>query len=195
MLLCTTVLTLDNLPAHLLSHSSTTLLLCTTLPFSNNHIPTLVNSGATNNFINEFLAALTPHLLQHLSASIPLKLFDGDPTPTRDITHCLEMTMTFANGQQQELQLLITKLHPSTPIILGFLWLCSTKPHIDWPSLTLHLNQDNPTNPRLVPFNVSTFSKNSETMIDHSWTPLQLHSVRTTVLEGDSYRSQNHLGE
>ncbi|KAG5736000.1 hypothetical protein E4T56_gene18382 [Termitomyces sp. T112] len=39
------VLTLDNLPAHLLSHSSNTLLLHTTLLFSDNPIPTLVNSN------------------------------------------------------------------------------------------------------------------------------------------------------
>ncbi|KAG5731802.1 hypothetical protein E4T56_gene1526 [Termitomyces sp. T112] len=58
--------------------------------------------------------------------------------------------MTFANGQQQELRLLITKLHPSAPIVLGFSWLCSTNPHINWPSLTLRLNQDNPTDSGLL---------------------------------------------
>ncbi|KAG5726081.1 hypothetical protein E4T56_gene1632 [Termitomyces sp. T112] len=62
-LLCTTVFAPDNLPAHLPSHSSTTLLLRITLLFSNNSIPTLVNSSTINNFINEFLAALAP---QHL---------------------------------------------------------------------------------------------------------------------------------
>ncbi|KAG5726823.1 hypothetical protein E4T56_gene597 [Termitomyces sp. T112] len=97
------ILAPDNLPAHLPSHSSTNLLLCTTLPFTNNPVPTLVNSSATDNFIDEFLAALTPHPLQCLPTLIPLKLFDGDPTPVGDITYCLEMTMTFANRQQQEL--------------------------------------------------------------------------------------------
>ncbi|KAG5329095.1 hypothetical protein C0989_010079 [Termitomyces sp. Mn162] len=92
------VLTLDNLPAHLPSHFSTTLLLCTTFPFSDNPLPTLVNSGTTDNFIDEFLAVLAPHLLQCLPAPIPLKLFDGDPTPAGDITHYLEVTMTFTNG-------------------------------------------------------------------------------------------------
>ncbi|KAG5348946.1 hypothetical protein C0989_007020 [Termitomyces sp. Mn162] len=62
-LLCTTILALDNLPAHLPSHSSTNLLLCTTLPFTNNSIPTLVDSSVTDNFIDESLAALTPHPL------------------------------------------------------------------------------------------------------------------------------------
>ncbi|KAG5337482.1 hypothetical protein C0989_009540 [Termitomyces sp. Mn162] len=97
------ILTPDSPPVHLPSHSSTNLLLHTTLPFTDNPIPTLVDSGATNNFIDESLAVLAPHPLQHLPALIPLKLFDRDPTPAGDITHCLEMTMTFANGQQQEL--------------------------------------------------------------------------------------------
>ncbi|KAG5719759.1 hypothetical protein E4T56_gene18535 [Termitomyces sp. T112] len=97
-LLHATILALDNPPVHLPSHSSTKLLLHTALPFTTNPVATLVDSGATDNFINESLAVLAPHPLRHLPAPIPLKLFDGDPTPAGDITHCLEMTMTFANG-------------------------------------------------------------------------------------------------
>ncbi|KAG5715683.1 hypothetical protein E4T56_gene465 [Termitomyces sp. T112] len=96
-LLCTIILAPDSPPVHLPSHSSTNLLLYTTLPFTDNSVPTLVNSGTTNNFIDESLAALTPHPLQCFPASILLKPFDGDPTPAGDITHCLEMTMTFTN--------------------------------------------------------------------------------------------------
>ncbi|KAG5339365.1 hypothetical protein C0989_004567 [Termitomyces sp. Mn162] len=165
-LLCAIILTPDNLPAHLTSHSSNTLLLHTTLLFSNNPIPTLVNSSATNNFIDKFLAALTPQCLQCLLTPILLKLFDSKPTSVRDITYCVETTVTFANGQQQELQLLVTKLYLSTPIVLGFLWLCSINPHIDWLSLTLCLDWNNPTNSGLVPFNVSLPSKNSKSTTD-----------------------------
>ncbi|KNZ73567.1 hypothetical protein J132_01376 [Termitomyces sp. J132] len=86
------------------------------------------------------------------------------------------MTLTFADGQQQELRLLITKLHPSAPVVLGFSWLCSTNPHVDWPSLTLCLNRDNPTDSGLVPFHVSPPSENSETTINQPQTPLQLRS-------------------
>ncbi|KAG5733029.1 hypothetical protein E4T56_gene3624 [Termitomyces sp. T112] len=159
------ILAPDNLPVHLPSHSSTNLLLHTTLPFTTNPVPTLVDSSATNNFIDESLAALAPHPLRHLPAPIPLKLFDGDPTP-------------------QELRLLITKLHPSAPIVLGFSWLCFTNPHVDWPSLTLCLDQDNPTDSRLVPFNVSPSSENSEATIDHPQTPPQLHSRSTRGTSG-----------
>ncbi|KAG5727484.1 hypothetical protein E4T56_gene11986 [Termitomyces sp. T112] len=60
-------------------------------------------------------------------------------------------------------------------ILCGFSWLHSTNPCINWPSLTLRLDRDNPTDSRLVPFNVSPSSKNSKTTIDHPQTPLQLH--------------------
>ncbi|KAG5333949.1 hypothetical protein C0989_004557 [Termitomyces sp. Mn162] len=183
-LLRTMVLALDNPPAHLPSHSSTNLLLHTTFPFTHKPVPTLVDSGATDNFVDESLAALTPQPLRCLPALIPLKLFDGDSTPAGDITHCLETTLTFADGQQQELRLLVTKLHPSAPIVLGFSWLRSTNPRVDWPSLTLCLDRDNPTDSGLVPFDVSPPSKNSETMIDQLWTPLQLcsRSARSFVI-------------
>ncbi|KAG5343942.1 hypothetical protein C0989_002127, partial [Termitomyces sp. Mn162] len=54
----------DNPPAHLPSHSSTNLLLRTTLPFTDKPVPTLVDSGATNNFVDESLAALAPQPLR-----------------------------------------------------------------------------------------------------------------------------------
>ncbi|KAG5350060.1 hypothetical protein C0989_000421, partial [Termitomyces sp. Mn162] len=91
-LLYATVLALNNLPAHLSSYSSTTLLLHITLPFSNHPILTLVDSSTTDNFIDESLVVLTLQHLQHLPTPILLKLFDGNPTPAGDITHCLEMT-------------------------------------------------------------------------------------------------------
>ncbi|KNZ80162.1 hypothetical protein J132_06816 [Termitomyces sp. J132] len=86
------------------------------------------------------------------------------------------MTLTFADGQQQELRLLVTKLHPSAPVVLGFSWLHSTNPRVDWPSLILRLDRDNPTNSRQVPFHVSPPSKSSETTINQPQTPLQLRS-------------------
>ncbi|KAG5724955.1 hypothetical protein E4T56_gene12433 [Termitomyces sp. T112] len=77
------VLSPDNLP----SHSSHTLLLHTSFSFSANFIYTLIDSSATNNFIDKCLAALIPQYLQHLPTPILLKLFDSDPTSAGDITH------------------------------------------------------------------------------------------------------------
>ncbi|KAG5721963.1 hypothetical protein E4T56_gene18482 [Termitomyces sp. T112] len=53
------VLALDNPPAHLPSHLSTNLLLHTTLPFTDKPVPTLVDSGATDNFVDKSLAPPT----------------------------------------------------------------------------------------------------------------------------------------
>ncbi|KAG5728526.1 hypothetical protein E4T56_gene19554 [Termitomyces sp. T112] len=146
------MLTPDNPPAHLPSHSSTNLLLCTTLPFTNKPVPTLVNSGATNNFVDESLAALAPQPLRHLPAPIPLKLFDGDSTPVGDITHCLEPTDNSKNSDY------------------------SSQNYTPPPLLTLCLDRDNPTNSGLVPFHVSPPSKSSETTINQPRTPPQLCS-------------------
>ncbi|KAG6899326.1 hypothetical protein C0993_011203 [Termitomyces sp. T159_Od127] len=57
----------------------------------------LIDSGATNNFINESLATLvaTP---QKLPLPIRLTLFNGSSTSTSNITHYMQTTLAFANG-------------------------------------------------------------------------------------------------
>ncbi|KAG5725246.1 hypothetical protein E4T56_gene12714 [Termitomyces sp. T112] len=115
----------DTFPAHLSSHSSHTLLLCTTLPFSTNSISILVDSGTTNNFINKSLAALALQHLWSLPTPILLKLFDSDPTPTGDITHYFQV------------QLLVTQLSESTLIVLGLSWLEDINPNINWKDLSM----------------------------------------------------------
>ncbi|KAG6863746.1 hypothetical protein C0993_010475 [Termitomyces sp. T159_Od127] len=116
--------------AHFSSRSSQTLYLHTTLPSSPPPINTLVDSGTTNNFINKSLAMLaaTPW---RLPIPIRLTLFDGSSTSASDITHYLQTILTFANSQRQDLQLLMTHLHASAPLILGLSWLCSTNSNVD----------------------------------------------------------------
>ncbi|KAG6882758.1 hypothetical protein C0993_009268 [Termitomyces sp. T159_Od127] len=77
-------------------------------------------NDATDNFINESLTTLatTP---QKILLPIHLTLFDGSSTSTGDIIHYIQTTLTFANSQWQDLQLLVTHLHTSTPLILGLL--------------------------------------------------------------------------
>ncbi|KAG6867428.1 hypothetical protein C0993_002859 [Termitomyces sp. T159_Od127] len=93
----TMALSLDTPLAHLPSQSSQILLLHTTLPHFSTLVNTLVDSGATDNFIDESLATLaaTP---QKLPLSIHLTLFNGSSTSTDDITHYMQTTLTFANG-------------------------------------------------------------------------------------------------
>ncbi|KAG6875338.1 hypothetical protein C0993_009691 [Termitomyces sp. T159_Od127] len=111
-------LLLNTLLAHLLSQSSQTVLFHTTLHSFSASVNTLVDSDATNNFIDKSLAALTARL-QRLPIPICLTLFNSSSTSTGDITHYVQTILTFANGQWQDLQLLVTHLHASTPFILG----------------------------------------------------------------------------
>ncbi|KAG6883654.1 hypothetical protein C0993_004896 [Termitomyces sp. T159_Od127] len=122
---------------HLPSQSSQTLLLHTTLPHSFAPVNTLVNSSATDNFIDKSLATLAA-TFQKLPLPICLTLLDGSSTSAGDITNYMQTTLTFANGQWQNLHM--TCLHASTPLILGLPWLCFTNPCIDWQNLTLYFN-------------------------------------------------------
>ncbi|KAG6871441.1 hypothetical protein C0992_010945, partial [Termitomyces sp. T32_za158] len=88
------------------SHSSQSLLLRTIVTPSKETINTLIDSGATNNFINEAWAALAPGPPRSLPIPICICLFDGNASSMGDITHFVQLPITFANGQQQELQLL-----------------------------------------------------------------------------------------
>ncbi|KAG6876495.1 hypothetical protein C0993_002704 [Termitomyces sp. T159_Od127] len=191
--LCTTALSLDTLSAHLFTQSSQTLLLCTTLLSFSALVNTLINSGATNNFIDKSLVMLAA-MPWRLSLPIHLTLFDSSSTSTSDITHYVQTTLTFANvltalinskatrifvsdqldlthnllDRPMELQLfnskpttagpitkthsssivlnnslrfpinlLVTQLSETTPIILGLPWLCNINPDINWRDLTM----------------------------------------------------------
>ncbi|KAG6879019.1 hypothetical protein C0992_005846 [Termitomyces sp. T32_za158] len=107
------------------SHSLQSLLLCTTITPSKETINTLIDSGATDNFIDEAWAALAPGPPRKLPIPICLCLFDGNASSAGDITHFVRLPITFANRQQQELWLLVTKLYASAPLILGLPWLGS----------------------------------------------------------------------
>ncbi|KAG5717928.1 hypothetical protein E4T56_gene1699 [Termitomyces sp. T112] len=132
----------DNLPAYVLSHSSTTLLLHTTLPFSNNPIPILVNSGATDNFIDEsmvfsilvnsgtsgtFISSQLDLQCNNLDKLLKLQLFDGSPAIT-GITQYYNNTLTLNNNLQFQAQLLVTQLPPPP-------WLQDINPNINWKNL------------------------------------------------------------
>ncbi|KAG6876937.1 hypothetical protein C0992_011306 [Termitomyces sp. T32_za158] len=136
----TTVIALDTPLILLPSHSSQSLLLHTTITPSKETINTLIDSGATDNFIDKAWAALASGPPRRLPIPICLHLFDGNASFIGDITHFVHLPITLANGQQQELRLLITKLHASALLIFRLPWLHSTNPRINWQSLTLHFD-------------------------------------------------------
>ncbi|KAG6881421.1 hypothetical protein C0992_001120, partial [Termitomyces sp. T32_za158] len=117
------VIALDTPSILLPSHSSQSFLLRTTITPSKETINTLIDSGATDNFIDKAWAALAPRPPRRLPIPICLRLFDRNASSAGDITHFVHLPITFANRQQQELRLLVTKLHASAPLILGLPWL------------------------------------------------------------------------
>jgi hypothetical protein len=68
---------------------------------------------------------------------IALCLFDGKPATSGFIHEYLVTNLTFGDSSLQDISLLVTKLHPLASIVLGLLWLHSTKPIIDWGSLSI----------------------------------------------------------
>ncbi|KAG6882792.1 hypothetical protein C0993_009147 [Termitomyces sp. T159_Od127] len=163
-------LSLDTLSAHLPSQSSQTLLLlCTTLPASSAPVNTLVDSSAIDNFIDEFLAMLAA-MPQRLPLPIHLTLFDGSFISTGDITHRIQTTLTFPNGQWQDFQLLVTHWYASAPLILGLPWLHSTNLRIDWWNLTLHFDCQTSEHLEPIPLDVTALASAA----NHPHTPLQL---------------------
>ena len=99
----------------------------------------LVDSGATDNFIDFSLANTRPDLLCPLDVPLSLELFDGNLTSSGNVTHELRTPLIFDNGVSRVVRFLVTQLHPSAPVVLGLPWLRDENPVIDWPSLTLSL--------------------------------------------------------
>jgi len=101
------------------------------------YINTLIDSGASVNFIDLALASKYPLLRHLLQKLIDLELFDGELTSGGSITHDLMTPILYANGVQHTVTFHETKLHHSNPIVLGLKWLRDIKPDVDWASLSL----------------------------------------------------------
>ena len=97
--------------------------------------PTLIDCGASNNFINALIAPL--HMLRALREPISLHLFDGSPTPSGFITHAVTLEITVPGFPPKEVLFYLTKLHPLAKLVLGLSWLRLENPIIDWKALTV----------------------------------------------------------
>ena len=121
----------------LVSRSDVSFIVHITLPDHPDPVPTLIDSGATSNFIDAQLATRIPTTQQSLAQPIALCLFDGKPATSGFIHEYIKTTISFPDSSSQSLSLLITQLHPSAPIVLGLPWLKTTNPTIDWASMSL----------------------------------------------------------
>src|SRR6266481_1472970 len=128
---------LPALRATLTSQSETSFLVLTCIPGIPDSISTLIDSGATSNFIDSSLAEMSIFVPSVLAQPIALSLFDGKPAMSGFIHQSVPTTVQFSDESTQELDLLVTKLHPSAPIVLGLPWLQKTNPVVDWANLSL----------------------------------------------------------
>src|SRR5882724_3385248 len=128
---------LVRISAALTSHSEVSFLISLTLPGHSDPVSALIDSGATSNFLDSSLATSPPFVLEPLDRPIPLCLFNGKPATAGFIHESVNTSILFADHLTQSLSLLVTKLHPSAPIVLGLPWLRSTNPTIDWLALSL----------------------------------------------------------
>ncbi|KAG6898606.1 hypothetical protein C0993_005708 [Termitomyces sp. T159_Od127] len=136
-------------------------------PLGSPPLPILPNSSPLH-YPTTLIQATLAAAAQKLPLPIHLTLFNGSSTSAGNIIHYVQTTLTFTNGQQQGLQLLVTCLHAFALIILGLLWLCSTNPHVNWQNLTLHFDCQALECLEPISFDVST--------ADYLHTPPQLRS-------------------
>ena len=100
---------------------------------------TLVDSGATGNFINLRLLSLTNFPLKRLSQPIGTFNIDGTPNRQGTILWKARTHMVLPHGSD-DLELMVVSLGRKQ-IILGMPWLKSRNPHIDWKSNTLSFSR------------------------------------------------------
>ena len=95
----------------------------------------LVDSGATDNFINLAFAKRMGLGLQELPK--PRKIFNIDNTTNKagSITHFLDLSVK-TKGITKEMRFLVTDIG-SEDILLGYPWLATFEPRFNWQSATI----------------------------------------------------------
>lgn len=95
----------------------------------------LIDSGASDNFLDNSLFSTHPEMFRLLDSPILLQLIDGSPAQSGKITHELTASATVAPFGPKPIRFLVTNLHPSTPVVLGLPWLQDNNPQINWTML------------------------------------------------------------
>ena len=124
------------------SQSEVSFLIPLRIPGIPDPITALIDSGATSSFINLSLASLSIFVPTVLAQPIALCLFDSKPAMSGFIHQSISTPVQFSDDSSQTLNLLVTRLHPSAPVVLGLPWLRSTNPVIDWTTLSLTFQTD-----------------------------------------------------
>ena len=127
-----------NLCAVLTSQTQTSFIVNIHLPTISHLIPTLIDSGATSNFIDSNLTSEAQLIHSSLAVLITLSLFNGRPATGGFIHDYVKTKIMFSKTFFQTISWLITRLYPSVLIVLRFLWLCATSPTINWEAYDGH---------------------------------------------------------
>src|SRR5882672_6842060 len=114
---------LVQISAALTLHSEVSCLILIRIPGFQDPVLALIDSGATSNFLDSSLANLPLFVTEPLDHPIALCLFDGKPVTAGFIHESVTTSVAFTDGSTQNLSLLVTKLHPSAPLVFGLPWL------------------------------------------------------------------------
>jgi len=108
----------------------------------------LVDSGSSDSFIDpNFIAC---HNLSARSIEpLPLSLIDG--TVSNFVKEIVTIPIKLICGLSFELDLFVMPLAGEHPIVLGYSWLKTTNPSINWAKNTLELLQDQETKQNVTP--------------------------------------------
>ena len=111
-------------------------------------VKALVDLGSSDLFLDSSFVAL--HKLSTWKISpLPLSLLDG--TVSNFVKEIVTLPIHFACGLSSELDLFVTPLVEGYPVILGYNWLRSENPMIDWAQNTTKLTHTTKSKPTTAP--------------------------------------------
>jgi hypothetical protein len=95
----------------------------------------LIDSGATENFIDQETVKKLKLGSKKLSEPVQLRNIDGTYNQSGSVTHFIDLLVN-RGGRKVTQRFYVTNLG-SDRIILGYPWLCAFNPEIDWPNCKL----------------------------------------------------------
>ena len=125
------------------------------------HTYAMLDSGATNNFINQTFLLTTD--IQKIKKESPIELLvvDGRPIKSGAVTHETATVTMLVQEHQEEISFDITSIG-AYPIILGLPWLSSHNPEINWSNHEIQFVSSHCKKHCIVPNPVSSASPVSE---------------------------------
>ena len=100
--------------------------------------PALVDSGATDSFVDTTFAKNSGLPATRLKIPRSLRLFDGGLAHSGPITHFVVLDIRPPRGILKKYTFLLTTLDPSVSFVLSIDWLTLLNPRIDWKLSEMH---------------------------------------------------------